>query len=251
MAGHSQFKNIMHRKGAQDKKRAKLFNKLGREITVAARMGLPDPEANARLRNAIAAARKENMPNDRIKSAIAQGNPNSADLSDYVEIRYEGYGPGGVAVIAEALTDNRNRTAAEVRSAFSKNDGALGETNSVSFMFARIGQIVFKSSAATFDALFEAAVEAGAENVETVKDAHEVATAPEDFIAVKEALEKKFGEALSAAIIWKPTVMSAPLDLEQAQSIFDMVEALEDSDDIQNVFTNADISDAVMEKLGS
>ena len=200
MAGHSQFKNIMHRKGAQDKKKAKVFNKLAREITVAAKAGQPDPNLNPRLRNAMDAARKSNMPNSRIKSAIDQAAGN-ADMSSYEDIRYEGYGPGGVAVIVEALTDNRNRTAAEVRAAFTKNGGALGETNSVSFMFAKIGSLSYPAKTVSFDALFEAVIEAGAENVETVGEHHEVSTKPEDFAAVKDALEKKFGAAEEAAIL--------------------------------------------------
>lgn len=249
MAGHSQFKNIMHRKGAQDKKRAKLFNKLAREITVAAKSGQPDPDANPRLRNAIAAAREANMPNNRIKSALDSANPNSGDASNYDEVRYEGRGPGGVAVIVEALTDNRNRTAAEVRSAFTKNGGALGESNSVSFMFARVGQIVFSAAVASGEAMFEAAVEAGADNVETTADGHEVTTAPEDFIAVKEALEKKFGAPLEgAAIVWKP-VTTSKLDQEQAEELFDLIEALEDSDDVQKVFSNFEVDESVMERL--
>ena len=249
MAGHSQFKNIMHRKGAQDKKRAKLFNKLAREITVAARSGQPDPDANPRLRNAIAAARESNMPNSRIKSALDSANPNSGDASNYDEVRYEGYGPGGVAVIIEALTDNRNRTAGEVRSAFTKNGGALGEINSVSFLFSRVGQIVFPASVCSGEAMFEAAVEAGADNVETTDDGHEVTTAPEDFIAVKEALEKKFAAPLEgAAIIWKP-VTTTKLDQEQAEELFDLIDALEDSDDVQKVFSNFEVDEGVMERL--
>lgn len=249
MAGHSQFKNIMHRKGAQDKKRAKLFNKLAREITVAAKSGQPDPDANPRLRNAIAAAREANMPNNRIKSALDSANPNSGDASNYDEVRYEGRGPGGVAVIVEALTDNRNRTAAEVRSAFTKNGGALGESNSVSFMFARVGQIIFATDVTSGEAMFEAAVEAGADNVETTADGHEVTTAPEDFIAVKEALEKKFGAPLEgAAIVWKP-VTTSKLDQEQAEELFDLIEALEDSDDVQKVFSNFEVDEGVMERL--
>lgn len=249
MAGHSQFKNIMHRKGAQDKKRAKLFNKLAREITVAARSGQPDPDANPRLRNAIAAARESNMPNSRIKSALDSANPNSGDASNYDEVRYEGYGPGGVAVIVEALTDNRNRTAAEVRSAFTKNSGALGESNSVSFLFARVGQIIFPATVCSSEAMFEAAVEAGADNVDTTDEGHEVTTAPEDFIAVKEALEKKFGAPLEgAAIIWKP-VTTTKLDQEQAEELFDLIEALEDSDDVQKVFSNFEVDEGVMERL--
>ncbi|MDD9899996.1 MAG: YebC/PmpR family DNA-binding transcriptional regulator [Alphaproteobacteria bacterium] len=248
MAGHSQFKNIMHRKGAQDKKRAKLFNKLGREITVAARLGMPDPEANPRLRNAIAAARAANMPNDRIKRAVDSGTPGAGDSSDYEDIRYEGYGPGGVAVIVEALTDNRNRTAAEVRTAFTKSGGALGETNSVSFMFDKIGSIIFAATVADAEKMFEAAVEAGAENVESTKDGHDVTTQPEDFIAVKEALEKVFGDAESAGIVWKPQNTIA-IDGEQAEAVFKLIETLEDSDDVQNVFSNFEVDAAVLEKL--
>ncbi len=248
MAGHSQFKNIMHRKGAQDKKRAKLFNKLAREITVAAKAGNPDPDTNPRLRNAILAARAENMPNDRIKRAMEQANPNNSDASNYDEVRYEGYGPGGVAVIVEALTDNRNRTASEVRTAFAKNDGALGETNSVSFMFSKIGSIVFPAGAGSFDLMFEAAVEAGADNVEESKEGNEIITRPEDFLAVKEVLEKKFGAPQSSGIIWKP-MNTVKLDQEQAETLMSMIEALEDSDDVQNVFSNFEVDDAVMERL--
>jgi YebC/PmpR family DNA-binding regulatory protein len=249
MAGHSQFKNIMHRKGAQDKKRAKVFNKLAREITVAAKSGQPDPDANPRLRNAIAAAREANMPNSRIKSAIDQAKP-GADLSSYDDIRYEGYGPGGVAVIVEALTDNRNRTAGEVRAAFAKNGGALGEMNSVSFMFTRIGSIAYPSKIASPDAMFEAAVEAGAENVETADNTHEITARPEDFIAVREALEKKFGAPETAGIIWKP-LNTVKLNQSQAEDLITLIETLEDSDDVQNVFSNFEVDDAVMERLAS
>ena len=250
MAGHSQFKNIMHRKGAQDKKKAKIFNKWAREITVAAKSGLPDPEANPRLRNAIQAARADNMPNSRIKSAIEQAMPNAAGASNYDEIRYEGRGPGGVSVIVEALTDNRNRTAAEVRSAFTKNGGTLGETNSVTFMFAKIGLITYLATAASFDAIFEAGVEAGADNVETVDAKHEIVTRTEDFLSVKDALEKKFGAPESAGVIWRPN-MTVKLDQEQAQELIDLIEALEDSDDVQNVFSNFEVDDAVMERLSA
>ena len=249
MAGHSQFKNIMHRKGAQDKKKAKIFNKLAREITVAAKSGLPDPDANPRLRNAIQAARKENMPNSRIKSAIEQGSPDAAQ-SQFDSIRYEGRGPGGTAVIVEALTDNRNRTAAEVRAAFAKNGGTLGETNSVSFMFAKQGVITYPATGATFDAIFEAVVEAGADNVETIDGKHEVTSKPEDFLAVKGSLEKKFGEPESAGVLWRPNT-SVVLNQEQAQELIDMIEALEDSDDVQNVFSNFEVDDAVMERLSA
>ncbi|HYD17414.1 MAG TPA: YebC/PmpR family DNA-binding transcriptional regulator [Patescibacteria group bacterium] len=250
MAGHSQFKNIMHRKGAQDKKKAKIFNKWAREITVAAKAGLPDPDANPRLRNAIQAARADNMPNSRIKSAIEQALPNAAGASNYDEIRYEGRGPGGVSVIVEALTDNRNRTAAEVRAAFAKNGGTLGETNSVTFMFNKIGLITYPASAAAFDAIFEAGVEAGADNVETVDDRHEITTKPEDFLSVKDALEKKFGAPQSAGVIWRPN-MTVTLDQQQAQDLIDLIEALEDSDDVQNVFSNFEVDDAVMERLSA
>lgn len=248
MAGHSQFKNIMHRKGAQDKKRAKVFNKLGREITVAAKMGQPTPESNPRLRAAIQAARAANMPNDRIKKAIESANPASGEGSNYDEVRYEGYGPGGVAVIVEALTDNRNRTAAEVRAAFTKNGGQMGETNSVSFMFDKVGVITYSESVAGAEKMFEAAVEAGAENVESTKGSHEVTTAMEDFIAVKETLAEKFGEPESSGIVWKPKTLTA-LNQEQAEDLFSMIETLEDSDDVQNVFANFDVAEDVMERL--
>ena len=248
MAGHSQFKNIMHRKGAQDKKKAKKFNKLAREITMAAKGGQPDPTVNSRLRNAIAEARKENMASDRIKRAIEQANPNSADASNYEEIRYEGYGPGGVAVIVEALTDNRNRTAGDVRTAFAKNGGTMGETNSVSFMFTKVGSIVFAGSVAADDKMFEAAVEAGAENVESSGSVHEVTTQPTDFIHVKEALEKKFGAAQDSGIIWKPN-NTIPVTQEQAKELIELIEALEDYDDVQNVFTNFEVDEGVMAQL--
>ena len=248
MAGHSQFKNIMHRKGAQDKKRAKMFAKLGREITVAAKSGQPDPALNPRLRNAIIAARSANMPNDRIKRAIEQGNPNSADASNYEEIRYEGYGPGGAAVIVEGLTDNRNRTAAEMRTTFTKNGGALGESNSVSFMFDRIAVIIYPVPVASADAMFEAAAEAGADNVESNAETHEVTMQVENFSAVRDALEQKFGEPQSASIIWKPKNTIA-LNQEQAETMVELIEALEDNDDVQNVFSNFEIDDAIMEKL--
>ena len=248
MAGHSQFKNIMHRKGAQDKKKAKLFNKLAREITVAAKSGQPDPSVNSRLRNALAAARQNNMLGDRIKRAIEQANPNNADASNYEEMRYEGYGPGGVAVIVEALTDNRNRTAGDVRFAFTKNGGALGETNSVSFMFSKIGSIVYPVAVAAEEAMFEAAVEAGADNVEAVEGFFEVTTAPADFIAVREALEKKFGAPQSAGIIWKP-VTTVAVTQEQAKDLIKLIDTLEDFDDVQNVFSNFEVAQDVMDRL--
>jgi YebC/PmpR family DNA-binding regulatory protein len=248
MAGHSQFKNIMHRKGAQDKKKTKLFSKLAREITVAAKSGQPDPNVNSRLRNALAAARVKNMPSDRIKRAIEQANPNSADAANYEDIRYEGYGPGGVAVIVEALTDNRNRTAGDVRSTFSKNGGTLGEMNSVSFMFSKIGSVVYPLGAASADQMFEAAIEAGADNVETLDGTHEVTCKPSDFIAVKEALEKKLGAAEDSGIIWKP-MTTVSVTQQQAQDLIDLIEALEDFDDVQNVFANFEVGQDVMDRL--
>lgn len=249
MAGHSQFKNIMHRKGAQDKKKAKLFNKLAREITVAAKSGLPDPAVNSRLRNALASAREKNMPADRIKRAIEQANPNNTD-ANYDEMRYEGYGPGGVAIIVEALTDNRNRTAGDVRFAFTKNGGTMGETNSVSFMFARIGSISYPLSIANADRMFEAAIEAGADNVETADGLlHEVTTTPSDFIAVKEMLEKTLGAPpQESGIIWKPNVTVA-VTPEQAKDLINLIEMLEDLDDVQNVFANFEIAQDVMDRL--
>lgn len=249
MAGHSQFKNIMHRKGAQDKKRARIFNKIAREITVAVREGAPDPAMNPRLRNAIAAAREANMPNDRIQRAIKSGTPGGGDDSAvYEQVRYEGYGPGGVAVIVEALTDNRNRTASEVRTAFAKNGGVLGETNSVSFMFDRVGALFYPAFVSGAEAMFEAAAEAGAENVESDGKGHEVITAVESFSTVRDALEKKFGAPQSGALVWKSKSTVQPNE-EDARSLLDMIETLEDSDDIQNVFANFDIADELMEKL--
>lgn len=247
MAGHSKFKNIMHRKGAQDAKKAKMFTKIGREITVAAKLGGGDPAANPRLRSAMIAAREANMPNDRIKRSIESGT-GSGNTSDYVEMRYEGYAPGGVAVIVDTLTDNKNRTAGEVRSTFSKNGGNLGETGSVNFMFDRVGQIIYPAKTASADAMFEAGVEAGAENVESGDDGHEVICVPGDFGAVRDALEAKFGVAEKSALVWKPNVLT-PVDLETAKAIFDLVEALEDNDDVQSVTTNVDVNDDVMQKL--
>ncbi len=248
MAGHSKFKNIMHRKGAQDARRAKIFTKVQREITVAAKMGGGDPGANPRLRAAVIAARAVNMPNDRVKRAIDSA-VGAGNADNYVEMRYEGYGPGGVAVIVDALTDNKNRTAGEVRMAFSKFGGNLGETNSVSFMFDRVGEIVYPAAKASPDAMFEAAVEAGADDCQS-GDVHEIYCDPNSFAAVRDALEKKFGEAERSAIIWKPNVTSQ-LDEEQARSMMKMVEALEDNDDVQTVTTNFEVSDEVMERLVS
>jgi YebC/PmpR family DNA-binding regulatory protein len=248
MAGHSQFKNIMHRKGAQDKKRAKVFTKLIRELTVAARSGLPDPAANPRLRSAMTAARIANMARDTIERAVKRG-AGGEDGENYEEMRYEGYGPGGVAVIVEALTDNRNRTASEVRTAFSKNGGTLGETNSVSFMFSRLGQVTYPLAVGDNDAMLEAAIEAGAEDVETGEEDHAVTCAPDDLSTVRDALEARFGESGGAKLVWKPLNLVPVAEEDVAQSLFKLVEALEDSDDVQTVYANFDIPDALMAKL--
>ena len=249
MAGHSQFKNIMHRKGAQDAKRARQFAKLIREITVSARQGLPDPASNPRLRAAMAAAREANMPRDTIERAIKKAT-GAGGSDDYAEVRYEGYGPGGVAVIVEALTDNRNRTASDVRSAFNKYGGALGETNSVSFMFNRLGVIQYDADAASADDMLEAAIEAGADNVESTAEGHEITCAVEDFFGVRDALEARFGEPSSAKLEWRPTT-SVTLDEERAAGLLKLVDALEDNDDVQNVYANFDISDDVAQRLSA
>ncbi|WP_114394540.1 YebC/PmpR family DNA-binding transcriptional regulator [Oleisolibacter albus] len=250
MAGHSQFKNIMHRKGAQDAKRQKIFNKLAREITVAAKSGLPDPAMNPRLRAAIQAARAGNMPKDRIERAIKQGTAGGGDDTNYDEVRYEGYGPGGVALIIEALTDNRNRTAGEVRTAFTKFGGTLGETNSVSFMFNRVGQVTYPASAASADAMLEAAIEAGADDVQSDEDAHVVTTATDTLGAVRDALEAKFGAPESAKLTWTP-MNTVPVAAEDtATSLMKLLDQLEDNDDVQSVIGNFDIPADLMEKLG-
>ncbi|GJL84721.1 MAG: putative transcriptional regulatory protein R02753 [Micavibrio sp.] len=247
MAGHSKWANIQHRKGKQDKKRAKIFSKLGREITVAARLGGGDPDMNPRLRLAVTTARGQSMPKDGIERAIQKG-AGGTDGENYEEIRYEGYGPGGVAVIVEALTDNKNRTASEVRSIFAKHGGNLGETGSVGFMFDRMGEVVYPAGKASADDMFEAALEAGADNVESDEEMHEISCAPDDFAAVAKALEEKFGEAERAGLVWRPNV-SAEVDEAQAGSVMKLVDALEDCDDVQNVTPNFEVSDEVMEKL--
>ena len=249
MAGHSQFKNIMYRKGAQDKKRAKVFTKIIRELTTAARSGLPDPAANPRLRAAVLAARQANMPKDTVERAIKRGAGGGADEA-YEEVRYEGYGPGGVAVIIEALTDNRNRTASEVRAAFTKVGGALGETNSVSFMFGRMGEISYPATAAGADRMFEAVIEAAADNVESDDERHLVICAPEDLNTVRDALENRFGPASSARLAWRPKT-TAQIDEETATSLFKLLETLEDSDDVQNVYANFEVAEDVMARLGA
>jgi YebC/PmpR family DNA-binding regulatory protein len=249
MAGHSQFKNIMFRKGAQDKKRGKVFTKLIREITTAARTGLPDPAANPRLRAAVLAARQANMPKDTVERAIKRGaGGESGDA--YAEVRYEGYGPGGVAVIIEALTDNRNRTASEVRAAFTKSSGALGETNSVSFMFDRVGEIVYPVATASADDMLEAGIEAGAADVESDDERHVVLSSVDDFNDVRDGLEQRFGEAQSARLTWRPKTTS-PIDEETATNLFKLLETLEDSDDVQNVYANFEVAEDVMARLSA
>jgi YebC/PmpR family DNA-binding regulatory protein len=249
MAGHSQFKNIMFRKGAQDKKRGKVFTKLIRELTTAARTGLPDIAANPRLRAAVLAARQANMPKDTIERAIKRGAGDDGGDA-YEEVRYEGYGPGGVAVIVEALTDNRNRTASEVRAAFTKSSGALGESNSVSFMFDHVGEIVYPTATAAAEAMFEAAAEAGADDVESDAEQHRVITAPEQFNTVRDALEQRFGAAESARLIWRPKA-AAPVDEDTATSLFKLLETLEDSDDVQNVYANFEVAEDVLARLSA
>jgi YebC/PmpR family DNA-binding regulatory protein len=248
MAGHSHSKNIMHQKGKSDARRARIFNKLGREIAVAAKCGLPDPASNPRLRAAILDARKNNMPRDRIERAIKSAIVGSGDAANYEEVRYEGYGPGGVALIVEALTDNRNRTASELRAAFSKNGGAMGESGSVAFMFSRIGQIVYPAKAASPDAMLEAVIEAGGENVDSGAEQHDITTSIEDFGAARDALEKAFGEPESAKLIWKPQTLT-PLTGEPAAALLKLIDALEDNDDVQCVFGNEDIPEAELERL--
>jgi YebC/PmpR family DNA-binding regulatory protein len=246
MAGHSQFKNIMHRKGRQDAVKSKLFGKLAREITVSARLGLPDPTMNARLRAAIIAARAENMPKDNIERAIkkAQGS----DGENFEEIRYEGYGPGGVAVIVEVLTDNRNRTAGEVRAAFTKSGGNLAETGAVSFMFDRVGLIEYDAGVANTEAMFEAALEAGADDVVSNEGGHEVYAASDQYAAVAKALEAKFGEPRKAALVWRPQNTVAVGD-EQGEKLLKLIESLNEHDDVQNVFANFEVSDALVQRL--
>jgi YebC/PmpR family DNA-binding regulatory protein len=236
----------MHRKGGQDAKRAKIFNKLAREITVAAKAGLPDPAMNPRLRAAVIAARQKNMPKDRIDRAIKVSE--GGDAASYEAIRYEGYGPGGVAIIVEALTDNRNRTASEIRTAFTKHGGALGETNSVSFMFQRLGVIVYPIATGSADAMFEAAAEAGADNVESSGEEHEITMTVENFSAVRDALEEKFGPATNAVLEWRPVTTAAPT-AEQAEGLLKLIDVLEDNDDVQTVFANAELSDELVQRL--
>lgn len=248
MAGHSKFKNIQYRKGAQDKKRAQVFSKLAKEITVAAKLGIPDPAMNARLRTAVAAARAGNMPKDNIERAIKK----SADVGgeNYEEMRYEGFGVGGVGVIVESLTDNRNRTASEVRSIFSKGGGNLGETGSVSFMFDRVGAISFEADVASADDMFEMAIEAGAEDCESSEDDHDLVCNPEQLHEVAGVLSEKYGEPKSIGIIWKPK-NTIELDDEAGVKLLKMLEALDDNDDVQHVYANFEVSDAAIELMNA
>ncbi|MDA7947227.1 MAG: YebC/PmpR family DNA-binding transcriptional regulator [Hyphomicrobiaceae bacterium] len=248
MAGHSKFKNIMHRKGAQDKKRSKIFSKLAKEITVAAKLGAPDPDMNPRLRTAIQAAKAQNMPNTNIERAIKRSQ--DAGGENYEEVRYEGFGAGGVGVIVETLTDNRNRTAGEVRATFSKHGGNLGETGAVSFMFDRVGAIEFAPEAGSADDVFEAAIEAGADDVESSEDGHNIYCDADALHEVAKALEVSLGEPRSATIAWRPQ-NAIELDDKSGETLLKMLEALEDSDDVQSVYANFEVSDALMEKLGA
>lgn len=241
MAGHSQFKNIMHRKGAQDKKRAKLFSKLSREITIAVKTGAPDPSMNPRLRLAISAARAANMPKDNIDRAVKKG-VGDGDDSNYFEMRYEGYGPGGIAIIVEALTDNKNRTASDVRSTFTKYGGNLGETNSVAFMFERMGEIAYAKEIASHDEMFEKAIEAGADNIETSSDEHIILCDSDNFNEVREYFEQALGTPPRAGLVWKPKTLS-PVAGDEAVTLMKFIEVLEDFDDVQNVYANFDISE--------
>ena len=246
MAGHSQFKNIMHRKGRQDAVRSKLFSKLSKEITVAAKVGGPDPDANPRLRLAIQNAKAQSMPKDNIERAIKKSE--GGDAETYETIRYEGYGPGGVAIIVEALTDNRNRTAGSVRASFSKHGGSLGETGSVAFMFDRVGEIVYAPEAGDADTVLEAAIEAGADDVVSGEDGHTVTTTFEDLGEVAKALEASLGEAQSVNAVWRPQTTSA-IDADKGQTLMKLIAALDDDDDVQNVYANFEMSDEVMAEL--
>jgi len=248
MAGHSKFKNIQFRKGKQDKLRSKLFSKLSRDITLAAKQGLPDPSANAKLRLAIVAARAESMPKDNIERAIKKAV--GGDAENYDEIRYEGRGPGGVAIIVEAMTDNRNRTSADVRSTFAKYGGAMGETGSVTFLFDHVGVIAYPAAKGSEDDMLEVALETGADECISDGESHEFITAPDSFAAVREALETKLGAPQSAAITWRPQNMVAVND-EAGESLLKMIEILDDHDDVQNVYGNYELSDTLLAKLAS
>jgi YebC/PmpR family DNA-binding regulatory protein len=245
MAGHSKFKNIQFRKGAQDKKRSKIFSKLSRDITLAAKQGIPDPTANARLRLAIATARQESMPKDNIDRAIKKAMGGETD--SFEDIRYEGFGPGGVGLIVEVLTDNRNRAAASVRTIFGKNGGNMGESGSVAFMFDRVGEIVYPASAGSEDKVMEAAIEAGAEDVESDTDGHLITTLFEDLSTVAEALEASLGAPKSTGVVWRPKT-EVPVTSAEAATIMKLIDALDDDDDVQNVYLNAEFSDEDLAK---
>jgi len=247
MAGHSKYKNIMYRKGAQDKKRSAMFSKLAREITVAAKMGAPDPDMNARLRAAVNAAKAQSMPKDNIQRSIDKAA--GGDAENYEDVRYEGFGPGGVSLVVEALTDNRNRTATNVRTAFAKNGGNLGASGSVTHGFSRLGLIAYPATAGDADTVFEAAIEAGAEDVESDDDGHEIWTAVDDLHEVARALEAALGEAESVKLAWRPQT-SVDVGEGDAEQLLKLVDALEEDDDVQTVWGNYELSDAVLEKLG-
>ncbi|MGC5777477.1 YebC/PmpR family DNA-binding transcriptional regulator [Methylobacterium sp. NFXW15] len=246
MAGHSQFKNIMHRKGRVDAVRSKIFGKLAREITVAAKLGTPDPAMNPRLRAAVLAARAENMPKDNIERAIKKAT--GADGENYEDIRYEGYGPGGAALIVEAQTDNRNRTASDVRSAFTKSGGSLAETGAVAFMFDRVGVIAYPASVADADTMLEAAIEAGADDVTSGEEGHEIICAQDSYGEVTKALEARFGDPTRTGLIWKAQ-NTVDVDDETGEKLIRLVEVIEDQDDVQNVYVNFALSPALMAKL--
>jgi YebC/PmpR family DNA-binding regulatory protein len=248
MAGHSQFKNIMHRKGRQDAVKSKLFGKLAREITVSAKLGLPDPNMNPRLRAAIIAARAENMPKDNIERAIKKAT--GGDTESYEETRYEGYGPGGVAIIVEVLTDNRNRTAGEVRATFTKSGGNMAETGAVSFMFDRVGVIEYDAKVATSDEMLDAAIEAGADDVVSSPSGHEIYAAQGSFHEVAKAIEAKFGEPRKSGLVWKPQ-NTVKVNDEQGEKLLRLLESLNEHDDVQNVYANFEVSDALMSKISA
>jgi YebC/PmpR family DNA-binding regulatory protein len=246
MAGHSKFKNIMYRKGAQDKKRSAMFSKLSREITVAAKMGSADPDMNPRLRAAVNAAKAQSMPKDNIQRAIDKAS--GGDAENYEELRYEGFGPGGVSLIVEALTDNRNRTATNVRTIFSKNGGNLGASGSVSHGFQRLGLITYPASAGSHDKVFEAAIEAGAEDIESTEEGHEIWTAQDDLHEVARELEKRLGPPEGTKLAWRP---QTPVEVgeDDAASLLKLIDALDDDDDVQTVWGNYEVSDEVMERV--
>jgi YebC/PmpR family DNA-binding regulatory protein len=248
MAGHSQFKNIMHRKGRQDAAKSKLFGKLAREVTVAAKLGMPDPAMNARLRAAIIAARAENMSKDSIERAIKKSQ--GSDAESYDEIRYEGYGPGGIALIVEVMTDNRNRTASDVRSTFTKHGGNLAETGAVSFMFDHVGLIEFDAKVATADQMLEASIEAGADDVVSGENGHEIYASQDGFHEVAKALEAKFGEPRKATLAWKPQNTVA-VDDDKGEKLLKLIETLNEHDDVQNVYANFEVSDALVAKMSA